>query len=182
MAQHGEKTGDLGERLVRHFKGSGFEVFFDHGDKTRFKENVFAIKAFCGDEVTNENRLSDVDVAIVKGDEVVVLAEIEEQASSPKKILGDVMAVFLSNQVAVRKEGEQSYFKLTHDTKFFIVGTAPGKGSRLKKIKHIEKQLQALPKLSNSIDPGNIRLIVDEELTNAISEFEARINLKKLSP
>ena len=159
-------------RLVEHLRTTECDVFFDHGDKTKVKDNVAAIKAFCGDIVSNENRLADVDVAVVKDGEVFLLAEIEERGSSPKKVLGDVMAVMLSNQVAILINGEQTYFKLTDKTKMLVVGEVSTKGSLLKKVKIMQKRLHALPPAPGSIDPRNVSLLLSGDLDDAIGKFE----------
>lgn len=63
----GIKTAALGQWLTRSMVSSGsgdeYQVFYDHGDSR--EPNVVAIKGFYGEEVTNLNRLADVDIIVV---------------------------------------------------------------------------------------------------------------------
>ncbi|MBC8235578.1 hypothetical protein H8E77_39025, partial [bacterium] len=113
----GEQTGRFGCWLTQYLKGSPqyykHLVYYDHG-KRDSKPNVAAIKGFFGDEVSNKNRLADVDLMVAKPNkDIMLLVEIEERESSPKKILGDVLAILMCNRFAVKLNGEQHYFRIT---------------------------------------------------------------------
>jgi len=86
--KHGEQTKEFGLWLIDHLKKNDeYSVFYDHGNPQE-DPTVVVIKGFFGDEVTNRNRLTNVDVMVVKNDkEIVLLIEIEENRMSPKKVL-----------------------------------------------------------------------------------------------
>lgn len=176
MAQQGVETGAFGEWLTEHLRSASkyqdFKVFYDHGDKTKYS-NVLATKAFYGNTVSNTNRLADLDVVVIGPNGVAdLILEIEERPSSPKKILGDVLALMLCNRLAAKIGGEQHYFELSHTTTLVVAGIAPGKGQRLKKIeKVIEPRLQDLDAPADSIDPKNIRLLFDEDIESVLASL-----------
>ena len=88
-SKQGQNTGDFGFWLTNYFKDTlayqKFQIYYDHGDSTK-EANVVATKGFIGENVTNLNRLTDIDVMIVSPrGSVSLLIEIEERYSSPKK-------------------------------------------------------------------------------------------------
>ena len=92
------------------------------GDKIKYS-NVLATKAFYGERVSNSNRLADLDVVVIGPDGITdLILEIEERPSSPKKILGDVLALMLCNRLAAKIAGVQNYFELSHTTTLVIAG------------------------------------------------------------
>jgi len=175
MAKHGEATGDLGQRLHARHTGPKCHVYHDHGDSRN--RHVAAIKAYFDDGggVKNRNCFAKIDLAIIRNDKVVILAEIEEQTSSPKKILGDIMAVMMSNRISILLDGQPNDFQISDMTKLFVVGGIETKGSLEDKILLMQRQLHAFPKGPNSIDPRNVHLLFRGDLKDAITEFEALV-------
>lgn len=99
--KQGYETGLFGSRLAKAISESaahtGWRVYYDHGD-TNIDSNVASIKGFFGEEVANLNRLADVDVLIgAPSGEAIVVIEIEERFSSPKQVLGNVLAALMCN-------------------------------------------------------------------------------------
>ncbi|GAB6147151.1 hypothetical protein [Desulfocicer niacini] len=184
MAQQGIETGSFGEWLTDYLKstpGHGeYTVYFDHGSDKQKYPNVVAPKAFYGNEVSNLNRLADLDVMVVRPDgKVDLVIEIEERPSSPKKILGDVLALVLSNSVATKTNGKQKYFKLCGKTELVVAGIQPGKGRRLRKMSDvIEPRLQSLGAPSDSISPQSIRLLFEEEIEAVLSGLRRIVQQK----
>jgi hypothetical protein len=176
MVKQGVETEVFGAWLTEYLQSSpqhrGYKVYFDHGDKCKYS-NVLAIKAFYGDAVSNSNRLADLDIVVVRPDGVAdLVVEIEERPSSPKKILGDVLALMLCNSLAVRIDGEQNYLKLSQETTLIVAGVQPGKGRRLIKIETvIEPRLHTLVAPADSIDPKRIRLLFDQQIDNVLAQL-----------
>ncbi|RLI81076.1 hypothetical protein DRP07_08060, partial [Archaeoglobales archaeon] len=88
----GRYTRILGERLKERLEKEGYDVFYDHGDQ---KHRIVAYFK----DYSRKYFLSFVDIAIVKGEEVKVLCEIEETSSNPKKILGDLVSILLAEKL-----------------------------------------------------------------------------------
>lgn len=80
----------------------------------------------------NVNRLTDVGALIADSPgRALILIEIEERPSSPKKIVGDIFALAMSNHVAVGR-GDQAYFTIGAHTRVIIAGRClrRGRGAR----------------------------------------------------
>ncbi len=152
-------------------------VYFDHGDSRR--SDVAATKGFFGETVSNQNRLTDIDIMIAnRNGEVELLIEIEERDVSPKKILGDVLATILCNRFAVRCNGVQRYFRPTPTTRLLIVGTVPARGTRLKKVERvIAPQIHRLHGLPNNVTPQHVELIFACDIESAIAKLKDRVRV-----
>ena len=182
-SKHGEQTGKFGLWLTNYLKPRYCEypVYYDHGDKN-LEPNVAAIKGFFGDEVSNKNRLADVDLMVAKPNkDIMLLVEIEERESSPKKILGDVLAILMCNRFAVKLKGEQHYFNVTPKTELIVAGVVPNKGYRLKKInKIISPRLQLFKAPDDSINPQNVTFMFRENISSTIEALKKK--MKELFP
>lgn len=183
--QHGQNTGDFGSWLTVYLRDSrryrDYQVYYDHGNRTTVA-NVVAIKGFLGADVTNRNRLADVDVMIVAPNKSVrLLIEIEERPSSPKKILGDVLASILCNRFAIRLNGEQQYFSVTSDSELIVAGIVPSSGNRLLKIEQIIlPRIRQLSGLSDGICPSNVGLVFSDNIDSTINRVKDMI--RKMFP
>lgn len=183
--QQGQSTGAFGRWLTDYLKASrqykDYQVYYDHGDR-QAGANVVAIKGFLGDSVTNRNRLADVDVMIVAPNKSIrLLIEIEERPSSPKKILGDVLACIICSRFAVRLDEEQQYFDVTGDTELIVAGIVPSSGGRLMKIEQIIlPRIGQLSGLSDGIRPSKVGLIFSDNIGSTIDRVEDII--KKMFP
>ena len=108
----GVPTADFGLWLTRYMHGTprceSYQVVYDHGIATS-QSNVAAVKGFLGSSVKNVNRLADVDMLVATASgEPVLLIEIEERHCSPKKFLGDILAVLMCDGFAVRLAGRSA--------------------------------------------------------------------------
>lgn len=101
---NGYYTRILGEKLERlvddKFPGQ-FVVYCDHSSKSqRMVAHV--------DEACSENNLAYPDIAIVSKNgaesRLVFLAEIEEHKHSPKRFLGDLAALMMSEKVKIGRK------------------------------------------------------------------------------
>lgn len=170
--QQGLATARFGERLVREF-GDRYVVTYDHGDPDE-SEHVAACKAFYGtpgEGVRNVNRLADVDVLMADASgRTLVLMEIEERPSPPKKIVGDIFALAMSNQVAVGR-ADQDYFSIGAYTHVIIAGVLPEKGARREKVETvIQPRLSSFDREEHELDLRNVRLVFRESLAAALED------------
>jgi len=180
MLMHdGEQTGKFGEWLTAYLnqstKRQGYTVYFDHGDKSW--PNVGVIYGFYGDHLSRRNQLTQADVILVdQAGDIIFLIEIEERQSPPKKIIGDVFAVFMCNHFAVRHHNNQLVFRLTPETKFVFAGWASRKGSKVDQLQAvIVNRLQQFVVPHDSLNPQNIEFILEENLSSAIEKLGQRI-------
>jgi hypothetical protein len=170
----GVETRRFGEWLTERVGDANLKVYYDHGDKTSHS-NVAAIKAFAGDAVANANRLADLDILVAKGRAARLLVEIEERPLSPKKVLGDVMAVMLSDRVAVLVDRSQWYFDIASSTRLVIAGAVPDAGDRVSKIREIiAPRLKAISGSPSGLNPKNVELLFSGSLAATLDALKAR--------
>ncbi len=86
----GKFTAILGKRLRKRLEGC--EVYYDHGDSSS------RIPVYFGD-YSRKNILSFVDIVVLKDGDVKIVCEIEETASTPKKVLGDLVSILLGEKI-----------------------------------------------------------------------------------
>jgi hypothetical protein len=177
MAKQGVLTGEFGEWLSTLTKDStSYSVYYDHGDKDAHR-NVVATKGFVGEFVRNFNRLADIDILIVnKDNRIEMIIEIEERASNPKKILGDVFSILLCDRFAVRQDGKQMYYGVHNGTKLIIAGVVPDKGNRLRKINEvISPRIKKFNSPFNGIKPENVDLIFSGNIRETIDALKKTV-------
>ena len=172
MNQQGVATARFGEDLVEEF-GDPYVVYYDHGDPDK-SYNVAACKAFYGtpgEGVQNVNRLADVDVLIADtSGRALVLIEIEERPSSPKKIVGDVFTLAMSNHVAVGR-GDQATFTIGAYTHVVTIGVLPEKGARREKVDEVIKaRLSSFHREAYELSLRKVRLVFRESLSVALKD------------
>jgi hypothetical protein len=176
----GYETGLFGRRIAARIRGDpacrGWEVFYDHGDRS-LDPAVAATKGFFGSEVKNLNRLADIDVLIASPNgAAVILIEIEERPCTPKKILGDALAILLCNRFAVRVVGGQRTFGISPETRLVVAGVVPDRGNRLRKIDEvIGPRLRELPGMADGISPSNVRLVFSSTIAATMEKLEALV-------
>jgi hypothetical protein len=163
----------LTKRLRQH---PFYSIYFDHGDRISYS-NVVATKGFYGREVSNKNRLADVDIVVTSSDgTAVVLVEIEERAVTPKKVLGDVFALLMCNRFAVLREGSQRYFDISNRTALIVAGTANSNGNRLPKIKEtIYPCIERFHSPPDHIPTSNVSLIFETDIRDTIHSLESKV-------
>jgi hypothetical protein len=173
----GLETDQFGQWLAswvkRNLSRLGYQVFYDHGD--RRLANVAAVKGFHGETVTSLNRLADVDVMVVdsKG-AVVLLVEIEERASSPKKVLGDAITILMCSRFAVGRGTAQQYFEVTRDTRLVISGVMPDNGKRVRKIEEIiEPRFHEASGFKGGILPRQVEFVFAATMDEVLKKLRA---------
>ena len=172
MNQQGVATARFGEDLVEEF-GDPYVVYYDHGDPDK-SDNVAACKAFYGtpgEGVHNVNRLADIDALIADASgRALVLIEIEERPSSPKKIVGDVFALAMSNHVAVGR-GDQAYFTIAAHTQVIIAGVLLEEGASREKVDTVIKaRLSSFQREAYELSLRNVRLVFRESLEAVLED------------
>jgi hypothetical protein len=141
---------------------------------------VCAIKAYFGEGLSsNLNRLADVDVLIEgPGGEACFLIEIEERGVSPKKLLGDAMALILANRLRAGNNRSLSGrdVRLTPETRMIIAGVLPEGGHRLGKLEQtIQPRLAQLKGLPGGLEPAKIELLFATSTKKAMDRLRQRI-------
>ena len=175
----GQETDVLGQWLTGYVRQSaalrGYQVFYDHGDSR--ETNVVASKGFFGTEVNNLNRLTDVDVMVVSPNQrVLLLIEVEERDSSPKKILGDALAIMMCNRFAVRQNGRQRYFEVANTSRLIVSGVMPDEGNRLEKVDQvIAPRFRQLPGFSGGINPRNIDFVFKPTIAETVAQLKQMV-------
>jgi hypothetical protein len=177
--KQGRETGVFGRWLTDYFARStahrGYQVFYDHGD--RKDANVVAIKGFYGAKVSNLNRLADVDVMVISPDQSVrLLIEIEERHCSPKKMLGDIMAISMCNRFAIWQQSIQRYFEVNPSTTLVIAGVLPPQGNRQEKVNSaILPRVRQIQGVEDGLNPANVSMVFQSSIACAIAKLQSLI-------
>ena len=96
---HGKLTSTLGSSLrERLAEKSDMEVLYDHGKST--EPGVGALHLVMRDmPVSRASIVADADIAIVKGDRVLLLVEVEESSTESKTVIGDLAVPLLCDRM-----------------------------------------------------------------------------------
>lgn len=169
----GKETSTFGQNLLSTIKKSGLplHVFYDHGDAD--KSNVGKIYSHTGSHPSRSTNLAEVDVMVANDqDEVELLIEIEEIASlGPKKILGVLMAILLSESISFNKKK----YKITPNTVLICSGRSNSRGYNTKKILNVIKpRVKQLCESSEAIVISEIIYVLEETLGEVVAETERR--------
>jgi hypothetical protein len=176
----GVETGKFGVWLCDYLrnvdKPNDYKVFWDHGDKGS-DLGVAAIKGFYGDSVANVNRLADIDVLVADGQRrALLLIEIEERQSSPKKIIGDVFAIAMCNRIEVKQSGAPIMFDVTPETILIVAGIANGRGGKLAQASQvIYPRLGSFSAPADGLRLANVRFVFQESLQATIAALEEEV-------
>ena len=176
-AQNGVYTGQFGEWLTVYMRNLPrflkYYVYFHHGDRQKWP-NVAKIEGYYGEKVSNQNFLTAIDILVASAEnKAILLIEIEESESSPKKIVGDVFTFLMCNHIAVSRQGKQHVFQINPETKFIFAGWARKKGSKLDKLhKVISPRILNFTTPDDSIRPNNIEYIFTDELSSTLAELQ----------
>jgi hypothetical protein len=118
---HGQFTRELGDDIENRLgliSGHDVKVFYDHGRKGMPK-----IVPYFG-RYSTASTLSNVDCAIVRGERVLALCEVEEETATPKKIIGDICNLLLAD--CVRIGGDD----FCHDKSHLFLGVRTREGGK----------------------------------------------------
>jgi len=118
-------------------------------------------------EYSTASTLANIDLAVVnKSKEVKVLCEIEERGASPKKIIGDIVNIFLAEKIMIRGAPHDL------DNLYFILGIkVKESGKSAEKADNLEGLIQdKIPKLRN-----RIKIVCDNNINNLIDKIKEKI-------
>ncbi|MCB0062391.1 MAG: hypothetical protein KDE19_09755 [Caldilineaceae bacterium] len=181
---HGVETGRFGAWLVEQVAiakpDAGYRIFFDHYQSASpdgGEPVAVAIKGFYGQQVSNANRLADVDIAIVdSNNQVKILIEIEERSSSPKKIVGDVFAVAMCNRVEVKLGNQSRLFSITPETVLFVAGIINPKGNKLSQLHDlIHPRIQKFSSPPDGLSLTNVKFLFKQSIDSTIAELKTSV-------
>jgi len=178
--KNGAETGRFGvwlaQRLGSMPKYQDYLVLYDHAD-TEKGAHPTVIHGFYGNTPTNVNRLAEVDVMVATpSKEVVLVIEIEESQSPPKKLLGDILAILMCNHFAARVAGEQKVFSVTDQTQLIIASVAAEHGSGQRKINDvIIPRMRQMVSSPDGIRTGNVRLLLRPDAGTTITALEEMV-------
>lgn len=180
---HGVETGKFGRWLTEQLAvvkpELNYRVFFDHGqlhNEGAGKPETVAIKGFYGEQVSNANRLADIDIAVVNANNrVKILIEIEERESSPKKIVGDVFTIAMCNHIEVKLEKRSHVFAITSETTLIVAGVINPKGSKLAQLQEVlSPRIQAFS-AQDGLLLTNVKFLFTASIQSTLVALEASI-------
>ena len=173
---HGLYTGEMGYRLYKKYENTVHMIYYDHGRDKNNEPNYCQPTPFF-DECSRATTLSFVDVAIVNRTTKLIelIVEIEESAAEPKKVIGDIMNIILSEQVRI-KSRDYKYGDIA-----FILGrkTNPKGGAKEKTNRICQKLVEVNEKIGNK----KVELIpvFDNDLGKLVTKIESEIDRKLTS-
>lgn len=172
----GKRTSDFGERLTQIIEEENldYKVFYDHGDKEL--ANVGKIYGHVGNNPSRKSNLAEVDVMVVnENDKVVLIIEIEEEASlGPKKILGVLMAILLSETFSFKGKA----YRPASDTVFINSGHSNPEGNNAFKIREvIAPRIKQLSEQSPQVVIKQVVHVLEATLPEVIEETERQSRL-----
>lgn len=116
MKKAGDLTAAVARDLSSAFEARGVEVIFDHGDPAiDGLARVGQIASWFGQDYHARSRLALLDIAFIKqgADDLLMLAEVEETASDPKLILGDVFGTLMGDHLVFQGKRRLNVAKTT---------------------------------------------------------------------
>jgi hypothetical protein len=134
---YGLYTREMGYRLYKKYENTPHMVFCAHG-KDKEKEPYYCHPTPFFGKYSRATTLSFVDIIVINrnNNQIELIAEIEENAAEPKKVIGDIVNIILSEKVRIR-EKDYKYGDMV-----FILGVKSNpKGSTKEKTKLLCKKL-----------------------------------------
>lgn len=177
MPEQGIETGRFGKRLYDYCKSHDlpYDIYYDHGNKA-VDPHVAVPKGFYGERISRKNWLVDGDViAGSKDGKAILLIEIEERPASPKKILGNILAIMMCNKFAVKVKREQKYYRVTENTHLFLACLYKEKGFGMEKIENLRKRIKEIDGFPEGIPSKNMSFILENNLNKLIKKLEDNV-------
>jgi len=180
----GKYTVKMGFNLYNIYKNcrnTAYEIYYDpHKNNEELKTpNSYRPILFFGECCSNASTLGHVDVAVVgKNNEVVLACEVEESDAAPKKIIGDVMSIILSDQISINEK----YYYYNANLVFILGINRKPDSDKEKKTEHIRKELTRINKKIGKRETDLILVFGDgaQELTKNVEEkIIYELNLSK---
>lgn len=170
---HGFYTGKIGKHLSDDHADSIHQVFYDHGEDPKTEPYYCKPTPFFG-KYSRDSTLSCVDIAVVNQDtkSVELIAEIEESGQEPKKIIGDIVNLFLADRIRVK--GKDYWLG---DVVLVLGVRIESRGKARAKIIEICEKLTDM----NALLKGRsiaIILVFDQDLAALVSKVHDRIEFE----
>jgi hypothetical protein len=179
MDKHFTSTVELGKILNAELSRKNKIVLYDHGDPSN--KNVGEITAYYGKKLHRDNKLAEIDVAILDDQRrIILLIEVEENDDRPKTVIGDAMSTLLADGIAFRSkpcamiDGGATLLLLAKDSKV-------GHKDRMGEINNRINQMLGNP-IINRLKLKRVKLELfrePEEMTGKILE-ELKIDHRKI--
>lgn len=171
----GDYTGKLGKELSEFFEHNNldFTVYYDHGDPS--EDNVCVITPFFG-EFSRDNSLANTDIAIIdnKTNKLVLLSEVEESSTPPKKVIGDILSVFLADKVRIRNKAQDKEEFYPIEDINFIIGIKVDYQEKAEKLKELAKRTEQAvnPELAKK---AKVIVIAEDQVERLISGIKKKM-------
>jgi hypothetical protein len=168
---YGRYTGKLGYELYNKYNTTSYNIFYAHeGNNKKNEPNLCKPTPFF-DQCSRDTTLSYVDIAIFNEKENVVklIAEIEESGAEPKKIIGDIVNVSISDQISIKSEK----YNYSENLVFILGVIVNAKGSGEEKARKLQQKLTHI----NQLLGKKIELIfvIESDLDSLITRIKAKI-------
>jgi len=112
----------------------------------------------------SETHFSDADIVVPRGDKIKYIIEIEDSDISPKKIVGDVVATYISNYYG----GESEEIPISNAILFVVVNS-----EKVKKEGRKKEQFELIKRqLSNVLSGGSLKEFIICTEDDFEGEFE----------
>jgi hypothetical protein len=143
----GVKTQSIAEHLKQKLLSDPerfrrIEVFYDHGDSS--KPGVGRPSTYMGRRYGRDATLSEVDIVVAKGKNLILTIEIEESIVNPKKVIGDVFGIALADGIRIKGKP----YSIKNATTIIAI-VDDGKGKRSAKYfrleRHLDRYFKAIP-------------------------------------
>ena len=122
--EHGRYTAEVGCKLYTRYNGKKYHIYYDHGKGETRTQNTCKPTPYFGDfkDYSKETTLSNVDIVVLdeKKDKVLLLVEIEESGNNPKKVLGDIGAILISDGLMILDNKKREFHSYCSKVKYIL--------------------------------------------------------------
>lgn len=170
----GVYSGKLGYQLYEKYIDTVHIVYYAHSGTNPSDEPNCRHPTPFFDKCSNETKLSYVDIAVVNKwkNSIELIVEIEESGAEPKKILGDVANIILSDKMRIK--GKDYNFE---DLTVILGVNVNSRGKSKEKTKRICQKLMRINKLVGN-KKIELILIFDNDLEALFKKLKRKINQK----
>ena len=170
--KNGIYTRNLGNKLYEKYFDTSYVVYYDpHRKKRNDEPNAFQPTPFF-DECNEATTLSHTDIVIINKEKKLVelVVEIEESGAVPKKIIGDIGNIMLSDQIRIN--GEDYHY----GNVIFIFGAIINAQGKSKE--KIERICKKLIEINEKVGKKNLQIktVIDSDFDGLIKKIEQEIS------
>jgi len=167
MTKAGSETRKLGKWLYEHCANHGlpFDVYYHHGYKGK-DPHVASPQGFYGGKASTLTNLAIVDVVVGTNDgKAKLIVEIEEHSASPKKVIGNILAIMMCN--AFKACGRN--YHVNEDTSLILACWFTEKGRGREKAEHLFNRIKEWGGFRGGVAIRNVHLILENNLSDLIA-------------